>query len=232
MITCIVCCISLYGCSEAKESETEVLNEKQSSKEKDVPLVEKKEEGTDSQSSSSSEQQKEKKEDEENVSHNAEKKTVPETPADEVYDDEDLVIGDPSEAQITEEITGVDDTDGTRVLEALKKYGISVTEGVEAPDGSKIWSLQNGNYTCDIQADVDGNIYNAVFSDSGDDYADFLAACAGIFNSAAADWVTENVNSDTATEIDSFAISISEGPGGHSLQICSLDYRETVVGPQ
>ncbi len=161
-----------------------------------------------------------------------ENKKEPQSPADEVHDENDVEIKDPSDAPVMEEIEGLKDVRGQQVLELLSEYGFSDTGGVDAPDGSASWVLQNGNYTCDIQADGNGNVYNAVFTDSGDDYADFLSKCAGTFGSDAAAWVTENVNGNTTAEIGGFSVSISEGPGGHSLQVCSLEYKNMVVGPK
>lgn len=161
-----------------------------------------------------------------------EAKAEPKSPADEEYDDEDVEIKDPAEAPVIEEITGISDTGGIQVLEALSEYGFSADEGMEAPDGSTSWFLQEGNYSCDIQTDADGNVYNAIFTASGEDYADFLKNCAKAFGGSVETWTAENINGSAETEIESFAVSISEGPGGHSLQVCSPDYKNMVVGPE
>lgn len=156
----------------------------------------------------------------------------PTSPADEIHDLETEEIKDPSEAEVIEPIAGVKDMEGKQVLEALAEYGFSVDEGLEAPDGTRSWTLQSGDYFCDMQADVNGNIYNAVFNTTSENYEAFLSDCAGVFSKDAKSWVVENVNKDAETEIEEFVVSISEGPGGYSLQVCSKDYRETVVGPQ
>lgn len=165
-------------------------------------------------------------------SSSIENEKEPQSPADEVRDEDDVEIKDPADAPVMEEIEGLTDIKGKQVLELLSEYGFSDTGRIEAPDGSASWFLENGNYSCDIQADVEGNVYNAVFTDSGEDYADFLSNCAGTFGSDAAAWVTENVKGNTTAEIGGFCISISEGPGGHSLKICSLGYKNMVVGPE
>ncbi len=171
-------------------------------------------------------------EDSQKDSDSAEAKMEPKSPADEKHDDEDVEIKDPAEAPVSEEIAGITDTGGRQVIESLSGYGISPDEVMEAPDGSSSWFLQNDNYSCDVQTDADGNVYNAIFTGSGEDYADFLKNCAKAFGSAVENWVTENINVSAETEIDLYSISISEGPGGHSLQVCSLDYKNTVVGPE
>lgn len=130
-----------------------------------------------------------------------EKKKEPQSPADEIHDEDEVEIKDPADAPAMEEIEGLEDAEGQQVIEMLSEYGFSETDGVEAPDGSTSWVLQNGNYTFDIQADAKGNVYNAIFTDIGEDYADFLSKCAGIFNGDVAAWVTENVNGNTTTEL-------------------------------
>lgn len=165
-------------------------------------------------------------------SDSVEAKAEPKTPADEKHDEEDVEIKDPAEAPVSEEVTGITDAGGRQVIESLAGYGFSPDEVMEAPDGSSSWFLQNGNYSCDVQTDANGNVYNAIFTGSGEDYADFFKDCAKAFGSDVENWVTENVNVSAETKIDSFSVSISEGPGGHSLQVCSPDYKNMVVGPE
>lgn len=161
-----------------------------------------------------------------------EAESEPKSPADEKHDEEDVEIKDPAEAPVSEEIAGIADAGGRQVMESLSGYGFSPDKVMEAPDGSSSWFLQNGNYSCDVQTDTDGNVYHAIFTCSGEDYADFLKNCAKAFGSAVESWVAENIDASAETEIDSFSVSISEGPGGHSLQVCSPDYKNTVVGPE
>lgn len=212
---CIILSISVSGCLNGNEKD--VLKESESLQE---------------QTDTPDEENLEKSKQDTLSMPKEEEKLVPESPAEEIHNEENVVISDPSEAQENDKVTGVDDTDGLQVLDSLSKYGFSVEDGLEAPDGSVSWSFQNGQYSCDIQADADGNIYNAVFTDSGEDYIDFLTDCAGIFSSDAASWIIENANTDASKEIGDFAISVSKGPGGHTLQVCSQDYRNTVVGPE
>ncbi len=172
------------------------------------------------------------KEDSHGDSDKVESEAEPKSPADEEHEDEDVEIKDPAEAPVSEEIAGISGTGGRQVLESLSGYGFSANEGMEAPDGSTSWFLQEGNYSCDIQTDAEGNVYNAIFTASGEDYTDFLMNCAKAFGGEVENWTVENINGSAETEIEAFAVSISEGPGGHSLQVCSTDYKNTVVGPE
>lgn len=205
----------------------------ESAEETDMAVAEKTEKEEDAEVTLDEDMQETDKKPEEAVQDKdiAEPKEEPESPADEAVKEEDTEIGDPSEAVVIDEIEGVSDTNGERVLEALKKYGFSAVDGLEAPDGSVTWSVQSENYYCDIQADSDGNIYNSVFTAAGEEYAEYLSDCAGVFSEKAAAWVIDNADANTSTEIGEFFISISEAPGGHSLQICSADYKNTVSGP-
>ena len=65
-----------------------------------------------------------------------ENKKEPQSPADEVHDENDVEIKDPSDAPVMEEIEGLKDVRGQQVLELLSEYGFSDTGGVDAPDGS------------------------------------------------------------------------------------------------
>lgn len=157
---------------------------------------------------------------------------VPQSPDQEIHKEEEIEVQNPEDSQSEPEISGVGNIGGKEILKCLKEYGFSEEEGLQAPDGSVLWSQQNDNYSCDLQTDSEGKIYNAVFTAYTKEDSGFFDACAGIFSEEAAQWVKENKASDGSAEIENLSISISEGPMGKSLQICSLDYKDMLVGPQ
>lgn len=163
-----------------------------------------------------------------------EEEDAPSSPAEEAMEEESVMVGDPTDAesQINIEIKGIKDTEGAKILKELKDYGFIVEEGLEAPDGSVIWTQQAEGYSCDMQADPAGNIYNAIFTVAGEDSKKFFEDCAEAFSSEAAKWVKENGDADKTETIGEITVAISEGPMGRSLQICSADYSSSLAGPQ
>lgn len=203
-----------------KETEEEKEEEEQTAEVKNGPEVI--EEETTEEEPESAEKPVQKEEDE------------PSSPAEDAMGEESVMVGDPTdvESQTSIEIKGIKDTDGTQILKKLKNYGFIVEEGLMAPDGSAIWTQQTEEYSCDMQADPDGNIYNAIFTAYGESSEKFFEDCAGAFSSEAAKWVKENADADKTETIGGLTVAISEGPMGRSLQICSADYSSSLAGPQ
>lgn len=203
-----------------KETEEEKEEEEQTAEEKNGPEVI--EEETTEEEPESAEKPVQKEEDE------------PSSPAEDAMEEESVMVGDPTDAesQINIEIKGIKDTEGAKILKELKDYGFIVEEGLEAPDGSVIWTQQAEGYSCDMQADPAGNIYNAIFTVAGEDSKKFFEDCAEAFSSEAAKWVKENGDADKTETIGEITVAISEGPMGRSLQICSADYSSSLAGPQ
>ena len=232
------CSIAFSGCSAEKEEKisektSEITKEDSQTTVTEKPEKEPTEKPTEKPTEEptevpekSADNQKEKEISEEK------EEAVPLSPDQEIRNEEEIEVQNPEDSQSEPEISGVDNIGGKEILRRLKEYGFSEEQGLQAPDGSVLWSQQNDNYSCDLQTDSEGKIYNAVFTTYTKDDSGFFDACAEMFNEEAAQWVKENKDSGGSAEIENLSISISEGPMGKSLQICSLDYKDTLVGPQ
>ena len=232
------CSIAFSGCSAEKEEKISEKTSKITKEDSQTTVTEKPEkEPTEKPTEKPTEEPTEvpeKSADNQKEKEISEEKegAVPQSPDQEIHNEEEIEIQNPEDSQSEPEISGVGDIGGKEILRRLKEYGFAEEEGLQAPDGSVLWSQQNDNYSCDLQTDSEGKIYNAVFTAYTKDDSEFFDACAEMFNEEAAQWVKENKASGGSAEIENLSISISEGPMGKSLQICSLNYKDALVGPQ
>lgn len=235
MIICLICGVGMCGCLE-KNSEPDTTDKNQIAMKETAmtptTILDEQERKEREEMKEACEKATRNNEDKNDNGKNISSKDIPMTPSDEIIDTDEIIISDPSKAQKLEEISGIENMGGERILNEISQYGFSDTEGMEAPDGSKVWNLQSGQYSCDIKTDAEGNIYSAMFTDSGDDYHEFFLDCAKIFGNDVVNWVKDNIDKDLSSERGVFVINISEGPGGHTLQINSLEYSDSIVGPQ
>lgn len=223
--------LALGGCTDTKEEDkkTETSSEQKSNVDVQESMT------AENEKKEVEVPEKEKEETKETVQEETEvlvsEVETPSSPAEDAGEDENVKIGDPEASQENIDLKGIKGTDGKDILKALKKYGFMVEDGLEAPDGSMLWTQETEKYSCDMQADPEGNIYHAVFTAFEED-EEFLTDCAKAFNSEAETWIKENIDSQEEAEIGELFISISEGPMGQSMQICSLAYQESVIGPK
>lgn len=149
------------------------------------------------------------------------------------YPTEDAAPADgPGMIQSYETVSGIAGIHASDILENLEQYGFSKEEGLTAPDGTTIWRIQKDNYACDILEDTEGYIYNSYFTTTADDYADYFTSCAEGFGEEVLAWVKENVGTYNSVDLDEAAVSISEGPGGYTMQICSKQYKGYLGAPE
>lgn len=116
---------------------------------------------------------------------------------------------------------------GSSVVASIGGY-ISAGAPEEAPDGSKVWSADNGTYSVDIEADESGNVYSAFFTSSGDKA--YLASCASAFDGGAGAFV--NSNDEGVYESGGLIFELEADDGEMaSLRVTSSSYQNVLGSP-
>lgn len=125
---------------------------------------------------------------------------------------------------------GIAGTSGEMIMSSISTY-VQVSKPQEAPDGTKIWSVSDGNYVVDVQSDCDGNVYNASFLGKGEDAIEYLADCASAFDASAGNWVLKQ-NIEEKFENNGVTFSLGDrGNGEYVLRVVSKKYANTLESP-
>lgn len=153
----------------------------------------------------------------------------------EILKEADLNVrasNEPSENGGSKNTLGIDGVSATKVVGVVNKY-ISLGQGQEAPDGSKVWSATSDRYSADIQQDADGNVYMACFGGYGEDAGEYLLACASSISLGAGEWISEAINDGEGTySVGGMTFDLlSRGRGEFSLKVCSNSYINTLQDP-